>query len=66
MRQARSKALNMAPGLALPAPAMSYAVPWAGVVMGMGRPPCTVTPRSKPISFIAIWPWSWYIVTTPS
>ena len=23
-----------------------------------GNPPSTVTPRSKPISFIAIWPWS--------
>ena len=30
-----------------------------------GRPPATVTPRSNPISFIAICPWSWYIVTTP-
>src|SRR5262249_35645195 len=29
-------------------------------------PPRRVTPRSKPISFIAIWPWSWYIVSTAS
>jgi len=37
-----------------------------GVVIGIGRPPCTVTPRLKPISLMAIWPWSWYMVTTPS
>ena len=34
--------------------------------IGNGKPPISVTPRSKPISFIAIWPWSWYIVTTAS
>ena len=53
-------------GWPCPGRAMSNAVPCAGVVIGIGRPPCTVTPRWKPISFIAIWPWSWYIVTTPS
>ncbi|MNP45473.1 hypothetical protein D3C76_1393990 [compost metagenome] len=41
-------------------------MPWAGVVIGMGRPPWTVTPREKPINLIAICPWSWYIVTTAS
>ena len=34
--------------------------------IGNGKPPSSVTPRSKPISFIAIWPWSWYIVSTAS
>jgi hypothetical protein len=34
--------------------------------MGIGRPPCTVTPREKPISLMAIWPWSWYMVTMAS
>ena len=38
----------------------------AQVATGTGRPPCSVTPLSKPMSFIAIWPWSWYIVTTAS
>jgi hypothetical protein len=50
----------------MPLPAMSNALPLAEVVTGTGRPPCRVTPRSKPISFIAIWPWSWYIETTAS
>ena len=45
---------------------MSYAVPCAGVVIGSGSPPCTVTPLEKPSSLIAIWPWSWYIVTIAS
>src|SRR4051794_2209556 len=63
--QAMRKASRIAPGSATPLPAMSKAVPWAGVVMMAGRPPATVTPRSNPSSFIAICPWSWYIVTTP-
>ena len=58
MRQAISNAWRIAPGLALPCPAISNAVPWAGVVMGIGKPPCTVTPREKPINLIAICPWS--------
>jgi hypothetical protein len=45
---------------------MSNAVPDAQVATGTGRPPCSVTPRSNPISFIAICPWSWYIDTTAS
>ena len=35
-------------------------------VTGMGSPPSSVTPREKPSSLIAIWPWSWYMVTTES
>jgi len=58
IRQAIWNAWAMAPTFALPLPAMSNAVPWAGVVIGIGRPPCTVTPREKPISLIAICPWS--------
>jgi len=58
MRAAMVNALRSACGSAIPRPVMSYAVPWAGVVIATGRPPCTVTPRSNPISFIAIWPWS--------
>ena len=56
IRQAISNAWRIAPTFALPCPAMSNAVPWAGVVIGIGRPPCTVTPRENPISLIAIWP----------
>ncbi len=37
-----------------------------GVAIGIGMPPCTVTPREKPMSFIAICPWSWYMVTIAS
>ena len=58
MRAASSSAARVAPTLAMPWPAMSYAVPCAGVQIGNGKPPISVTPRSKPISFIAIWPWS--------
>lgn len=47
-------------------PAISNAVPCAGVATGIGRPPCTVTPPSNESSFMAICPWSWYIVTIPS
>jgi hypothetical protein len=50
------KASYMAPTLALFWPAMSKTVPCAGVATGMGRPPATVTPRSKPNSLIAICP----------
>ena len=45
---------------------MSKALPLAQVATGTGRPPCSVTPLSKPMSFIAICPWSWYIDTTAS
>src|SRR5262249_30702898 len=58
MSQAMRNASHMAPGAADPFPTMSKAVPCAGVVMIAGRPPATVTPRSKPSSFIAICPWS--------
>ena len=54
IRHASANAFCMAPVLAMPRPAMSYAVPCAGVVMEIGRPPGTVTPLSNPISFIAI------------
>src|SRR5690606_6621242 len=63
---ASSKAARVAPMFAMPFPAMSYAVPWAGVRTGMANPPSIVTPRSKPMSFIAICPWSWYMVRTAS
>ena len=33
---------------------------------GLQARPVTVTPRLKPLSLVAIWPWSWYIVSTPS
>ena len=66
MAQAVRKALRAGSGRAVSAPAMSYAVPWAGVAIGTGSPPSTVTPRSKPSSLIAIWPWSWYMLTAPS
>src|SRR5215813_8385099 len=66
IRAASVSAAIMAPGLAMPLAAMSCAVPCAGVVTGNGSPAASVTPRSKPSSFIAIWPWSWYIVTTAS
>ena len=52
--------------VATPLPTMSNAVPWAGVVNTVASPPVTVTPRLKPLSLVAIWPWSWYIVSTPS
>lgn len=45
---------------------MSYPVPCTGVQIGNGKPPSSVTPRSKPSSRIAIRPWSWYIVSTAS
>src|SRR5262245_60452627 len=66
MSAASNSAARVAPTDAIPRPAMSYAVPCAGVQIGKGKPPRSVTPRSKPISFIAIWPWSWYIVSTAS
>src|SRR5262249_41564345 len=66
IRAASVSAAIMAPGVAMPLAAMSCAVPWAGVVTGNGSPAASVTPRSKPSSFIAIWPWSWYMVTTAS
>jgi hypothetical protein len=46
-------------GFATLRPTMSKALPLAHVATGTGRPPCSVTPLSKPISFIAICPWSW-------
>ena len=52
--------------VAMPLPTMSNAVPCAGVVNTVSSPPVTVTPRLKPFSLVAIWPWSWYIVSTPS
>ena len=36
--QTTSKALRVAPGSAVPVPALSKAVPWAGVVIGTGKP----------------------------
>src|SRR5262249_35369996 len=66
MSAASNSAARVASTDAIPWPAMSYAVPCAGVQIGKGKPPRSVTPRSKPISFIAIWPWSWYIVSTAS
>ena len=39
-------------------PVMSYALPDEAVIAGTGRPPSSVTTRSKPIDFSAIWPWS--------
>src|SRR5262249_52932118 len=63
---ASCSAAVMAPGCAAALGAMACAVPRAGVVPGKGRPAASVTPRSKPSSFIAIWPWSWYMVTTAS
>lgn len=45
---------------------MSNAVPDAQVATGTGRPPWSATPRSKPMSFTAIRPWSGYIETTAS
>ena len=62
----RSNALCRPSTLATLRPTMSNAVPDAQVAIGTGSPPWSVTPRSKPSSFIAIWPWSWYIVTTAS
>lgn len=56
MSQAMASAARIAPASAIPRSAMSNAVPWAGVAMGTGSPPSTVTPRSNPISFSAIWP----------
>ncbi len=50
----------------MPRPAMSNAVPCAGVVNTVLSPPLTVTPRLNPLSLVAICPWSWYIVSTPS
>ena len=41
-----------------PLPTMSNAVPCAGVVNTVERPPVTVTPRLKPLSLVAICPWS--------
>ena len=55
---ASRNACVIASALALPCPAMSKAVPCAGVVIGAGKPPATVTPRSKPSSLTATWPWS--------
>ena len=66
MTQARSKAAWNAPTRVTPRPWVSKPVPWAQVVVGTGSPPATVTPRQKPISFMAICPWSWYIVTVAS
>ena len=47
-------------------PTMSKAVPCAGVVETMGNPAVIVTPRLKPLSLVAICPWSWYIDSTLS
>src|SRR5262245_32692439 len=66
MSAASNSAARIAPTDAIPRPVMSYAVPCAGVQIGKRKPPRNVTPRSKPISFIAIWSWSWYIVSTAS
>src|SRR3954452_25319720 len=56
IRQAIAKASFIAPTSAIPCPAMSKAVPCAGVVIGTHRPPAIVTPRSNPRSFKAICP----------
>src|SRR5262249_28280733 len=57
-RGASRTACSSAPVVALPWPTMSNAVPWAGVVKTVSRPAVTVTPRLKPLSLVAIWPWS--------
>jgi len=56
---ASSTAARGAPRFVTPRPSISYAVPRAGMQIGNGNPPSSVTPRSKPMSFIAIRPWSW-------
>src|SRR6185369_2831679 len=66
IRAAMRSACSSAPVSALPWPTMSNAVPWAGVVNTVSRPAVTVTPWLNPSSLVAIWPWSWYIMTTPS
>src|SRR5262249_1680532 len=58
---ASSIAARMLPGSALFIPAMSKAVPWSGLVRGMGRPTVMFTARSRSSSFSGIRPWSWYI-----
>src|SRR5689334_5311364 len=65
-RAPRRIALSRAPVVATPRPTMSKAVPCAGVVKTVASPPVTVTPRLKPLSFVAICPWSWYMLSTPS
>jgi hypothetical protein len=37
---------------------MSKAVPCADVATGIGSPAAIVTPRSNPVIFMAICPWS--------
>src|SRR5947208_822349 len=49
-----------------PMPAMSNAVPWSTLVRKNGSPTVTLTPVSKPMSLIGMWPWSWYWTTTMS
>ena len=41
----------MLEGLAVPLPAMSYAVPWSGEVRMNGSPSVQLMPVSKPIIF---------------
>ena len=68
MSHAIIKVLVVGWTLAVFVPTISKAVPWSGIVIGKGRPPKTDTPLSKPkpISLIAIWPWSWYKLTAQS
>ena len=47
-------------------PAISKAVPWAGVVIGNGKPPWKVTPLSKPKALRPDCRASWYIPTIQS
>ena len=53
-------------GSASPVPAMSKAVPWSTLVRKKGKPTVTLTPVSKPMSFMGMCPWSWYCTTTMS
>src|SRR3954463_2394995 len=63
---ARSSAARMLAWSARPVPAMSNAVPWSTLVRKNGSPTVTLTPVSKPMSLIGMWPWSWYWTTTMS
>ena len=59
MRAAHAIAARIDSGDASPRPAMSNAVPWAGLVRTKGNPSVTLTARSNASALTGASPWSW-------
>jgi hypothetical protein len=52
--------------LAIPFPAISYAVPWSGDVRILFNPAVKLTPSPKDNVLKGIKPWSWYVAIIAS